>query len=64
MYYQDPDGNQLETQVDNFDNPDDATAMSTCANEQLADSNYVDNMWSLKRTESTITLYRSFLDTS
>lgn len=27
MYYQDPDGNQLETQVDNFDEPDDATAM-------------------------------------
>lgn len=27
MYYQDPDGNQLETQVDNFDDPDDATAM-------------------------------------
>ena len=27
MYYQDPDGNQLETQVDNFENPDDATAM-------------------------------------
>ena len=26
MYYQDPDGNQLETQVDNFENPDDATA--------------------------------------
>ena len=29
MYYQDPDGNQLETQVDNFENPDDATAMMT-----------------------------------
>lgn len=27
MYYRDPDGNQLETQVDNFDIPDDATAM-------------------------------------
>lgn len=27
MYYRDPDGNQLETQVDNFDEPDDATAM-------------------------------------
>lgn len=27
MYYQDPDGNQIETQVDNFENPDDATAM-------------------------------------
>lgn len=27
MYYQDPDGNQLETQVDNFEDPDDATAM-------------------------------------
>ena len=27
MYYQDPDGNQLETQVDNFSNPADATAM-------------------------------------
>ena len=27
MYYQDPDGNQLETQVDNFDDPEDATAM-------------------------------------
>ena len=27
MYYRDPDGNQLETQVDNFDNADDATAM-------------------------------------
>jgi hypothetical protein len=27
MYYQDPDGNQLETQVDNFENADDATAM-------------------------------------
>lgn len=27
MCYQDPDGNQLETQVDNFENPDDATAM-------------------------------------
>lgn len=27
MYYQDPDGNQLETQVDNFEKPEDATAM-------------------------------------
>lgn len=27
MYYQDPDGNQIETQVDNFENPEDATAM-------------------------------------
>lgn len=27
MYYRDPDGNQLETQVDNFDTPDEATAM-------------------------------------
>ena len=27
MYYRDPDGNQLETQVDNFDEPEDATAM-------------------------------------
>lgn len=26
MYYKDPDGNLLETQVDNFDNVDDATA--------------------------------------
>ncbi|KAF1966312.1 hypothetical protein BU23DRAFT_663383 [Bimuria novae-zelandiae CBS 107.79] len=25
IYYEDPDGNQLETQVDNFANPDDAT---------------------------------------
>ncbi|KAK5164985.1 uncharacterized protein LTR77_009650 [Saxophila tyrrhenica] len=25
-YYQDPDGNQIEAQVDNYDNPDDATA--------------------------------------
>ena len=27
MYYRDPDGNQLETQVDNFENAEDATAM-------------------------------------
>ena len=27
MYYRDPDGNQLETQVDNFDTNEDATAM-------------------------------------
>ena len=27
MYYRDPDGNQLETQVDNFGNAADATAM-------------------------------------
>lgn len=27
MYYQDPDGNQLETQVDNFETPEEATAM-------------------------------------
>lgn len=27
MYYRDPDGNQLETQVDNFDEPEDATNM-------------------------------------
>ena len=27
MYYQDPDGNQLEVQVDNFDDPEEATAM-------------------------------------
>ena len=27
MYYRDPDGNQLESQVDNFDIPEDATAM-------------------------------------
>jgi len=26
IYYKDPDGNMIETQVDNFDNPDDATA--------------------------------------
>ncbi len=26
MYYRDPDGNQLETQVDNYEEPDDATA--------------------------------------
>lgn len=26
MYYQDPDGNQIETQVDNFDTVEDATA--------------------------------------
>jgi catechol-2,3-dioxygenase len=26
MYYHDPDGNKVEVQVDNFDNPDDATA--------------------------------------
>jgi catechol-2,3-dioxygenase len=26
IYYKDPDGNMLETQVDNFDNVDDATA--------------------------------------
>ncbi|KAK9422931.1 putative Glyoxalase/Bleomycin resistance protein/Dihydroxybiphenyl dioxygenase [Seiridium unicorne] len=25
IYYKDPDGNRLETQVDNFENPDDAT---------------------------------------
>jgi len=25
IYYRDPDGNQIETQVDNFANPDDAT---------------------------------------
>ncbi|EXJ76297.1 uncharacterized protein A1O5_00805 [Cladophialophora psammophila CBS 110553] len=25
IYYRDPDGNQIETQVDNFDHPDDAT---------------------------------------
>jgi catechol-2,3-dioxygenase len=25
LYYQDPDGNQIETQVDNFENADDAT---------------------------------------
>jgi catechol-2,3-dioxygenase len=30
MYYNDPDGNQLETQVENFEDPDDATKfMST-----------------------------------
>ena len=27
MYYQDPDGNQLEVQVDNFDSAEEATAM-------------------------------------
>ena len=27
MYYQDPDGNQIESQVDNYDDPADATAM-------------------------------------
>lgn len=27
MYYRDPDGNQLESQVDNFDRAEDATAM-------------------------------------
>ena len=27
MYYQDPDGNQLEVQVDNFDDPAEATKM-------------------------------------
>lgn len=27
MYYRDPDGNQLETQVDNFENAEEATAM-------------------------------------
>ena len=27
MYYRDPDGNQLETQVDNYDDPEEATAM-------------------------------------
>ncbi|KAH7091353.1 Glyoxalase/Bleomycin resistance protein/Dihydroxybiphenyl dioxygenase [Paraphoma chrysanthemicola] len=26
IYYRDPDGNQIETQVDNFENADDATA--------------------------------------
>jgi hypothetical protein len=26
MYYQDPDGNQIELQVDNYDNIEDATA--------------------------------------
>ena len=26
IYYKDPDGNMIETQVDNFDEPDDATA--------------------------------------
>jgi catechol-2,3-dioxygenase len=26
LYYQDPDGNSLETQVDTFDTPDEATA--------------------------------------
>lgn len=26
IYYRDPDGNMLETQVDNFDDPDEATA--------------------------------------
>lgn len=26
IYYRDPDGNMIETQVDNFDNPDDATS--------------------------------------
>jgi catechol-2,3-dioxygenase len=26
LYYKDPDGNGIETQVDNFDNPEDATA--------------------------------------
>ena len=25
MYYRDPDGNQIETQVDNFDDPEEAT---------------------------------------
>ena len=27
MYYSDPDGNQVESQVDNFDVPEEATAM-------------------------------------
>jgi hypothetical protein len=27
MYYRDPDGNEIETQVDNFDDPDKATEM-------------------------------------
>lgn len=26
MYYRDPDGNQIETQVDNFETPEEATA--------------------------------------
>lgn len=26
IYYQDPDGNQIETQVDNYGNPEEATA--------------------------------------
>ncbi|KAJ9651595.1 hypothetical protein H2198_009124 [Neophaeococcomyces mojaviensis] len=26
IYYRDPDGNMIETQVDNYENPDDATA--------------------------------------
>ncbi|EXJ79928.1 hypothetical protein A1O3_08213 [Capronia epimyces CBS 606.96] len=29
IYYRDPDGNEIETQVDNFDNNDDATAFMT-----------------------------------
>jgi hypothetical protein len=31
MYYRDPDGNQLETQVDNFDDPDKATELMMSA---------------------------------
>ncbi|KAI0127043.1 Glyoxalase/Bleomycin resistance protein/Dihydroxybiphenyl dioxygenase [Xylariales sp. AK1849] len=31
MYYQDPDGNRVETQVDNFDTVDEAIAYFTCS---------------------------------
>jgi catechol 2,3-dioxygenase-like lactoylglutathione lyase family enzyme len=31
LYYKDPDGNNIETQVDNFDNPEDATAFMKSA---------------------------------
>jgi len=30
IYYQDPDGNRIETQVDNFSNPGEATAFMAC----------------------------------
>jgi catechol 2,3-dioxygenase-like lactoylglutathione lyase family enzyme len=36
LYYQDPDGNQLETQVDNYDDPDDATKF-------MASKEFMDN---------------------
>jgi len=36
MYYRDPDGNEIETQVDNFDNNDDANAFM--ASQQFAEN--------------------------